>query len=122
MALMHDVGKIGIPDSILNKPGRLTPEEFENQITPESKFARMIDKLEANIQAKNYDENGAFNLDKESIKPVLDDPRIQGFIEKGDKTVPEFFARNDRSKYNDEFNEILDRVLEININELGKID
>lgn len=97
-------------------------EEFENQITPESKFARMIDKLEANIQAKNYDENGVFNLDKESIKPVLDDPRIQGFIEKGDKTVPEFFARNDRSKYNDEFNEILDRVLEININELGKID
>ena len=24
---MHDVGKIGIPDAILNKPGRLTPEE-----------------------------------------------------------------------------------------------
>ncbi|MCB1954461.1 MAG: response regulator [Rhodocyclaceae bacterium] len=26
---MHDVGKIGIPDRILQKPGRLTPEEFE---------------------------------------------------------------------------------------------
>lgn len=26
---MHDVGKIGIPDTILNKPGRLTVEEFE---------------------------------------------------------------------------------------------
>lgn len=26
---MHDVGKIGIPDAILNKPGRHTPEEFE---------------------------------------------------------------------------------------------
>jgi len=25
---MHDVGKIGIPDSILNKPGKLTDEEF----------------------------------------------------------------------------------------------
>ncbi len=25
----HDVGKIGIPDAILNKPGRLTPEEFD---------------------------------------------------------------------------------------------
>jgi hypothetical protein len=27
IALMHDCGKIGIPDSVLNKPGRLTPEE-----------------------------------------------------------------------------------------------
>jgi len=27
--LLHDVGKIGIPDAILRKPGRLTPTEFE---------------------------------------------------------------------------------------------
>ena len=27
-ALIHDIGKIGIPESILNKPGRLTEEEF----------------------------------------------------------------------------------------------
>ena len=27
-ALMHDIGKIGIPDSILNKPSRLTDEEY----------------------------------------------------------------------------------------------
>ena len=26
---MHDVGKLAIPDAILNKPGKLTPDEFE---------------------------------------------------------------------------------------------
>lgn len=28
-SFMHDVGKIGIPDAILNKPGKLTAEEYE---------------------------------------------------------------------------------------------
>ncbi len=28
-AILHDIGKIGIPDAVLNKPGRLTPEEYE---------------------------------------------------------------------------------------------
>ena len=28
-SIMHDIGKIGIPDNVLLKPGKLTPEEFE---------------------------------------------------------------------------------------------
>jgi response regulator RpfG family c-di-GMP phosphodiesterase len=30
---MHDIGKVGIPDNILNKPGKLTVEEFETMKT-----------------------------------------------------------------------------------------
>ncbi len=29
MGLLHDVGKIGIPDAVINKPAKLTDEEFE---------------------------------------------------------------------------------------------
>lgn len=29
IALLHDIGKIGVPDNVLNKPGRLTDTEFE---------------------------------------------------------------------------------------------
>ena len=36
-ALLHDIGKVGIPDAILNKPAKLTSEEYdlmkENLIT-----------------------------------------------------------------------------------------
>jgi putative nucleotidyltransferase with HDIG domain len=28
-AILHDIGKIGIPDAVLNKPGKLTNEEYE---------------------------------------------------------------------------------------------
>jgi putative two-component system response regulator len=28
LAPLHDIGKVGVPDAILNKPGALTPEEF----------------------------------------------------------------------------------------------
>ncbi|MGB6066193.1 MAG: HD domain-containing phosphohydrolase [Desulfomonilaceae bacterium] len=42
-APMHDVGKIGIPDQILQKPGKLTPEEFEIMKTHTIMGGRILD-------------------------------------------------------------------------------
>jgi len=47
---MHDIGKVGIPDSILNKPGKHTPEEWEIM--------------------KTHSEIG-FNILKSSSRPIL---------------------------------------------------
>lgn len=47
---LHDVGKIGVPDAVLNKPGKLTVEEFEMmKAHPEigEQIIRGIDFLEA---------------------------------------------------------------------------
>src|SRR5205807_886624 len=41
-AQLHDVGKIGIEDRILKKPGALTPEEFEVMKTHTTKGANIL--------------------------------------------------------------------------------
>ncbi|MCL2002421.1 MAG: response regulator [Oscillospiraceae bacterium] len=43
-ARLHDVGKISIPDVILNKPGALTKEEFETMKTHAAEGARILDR------------------------------------------------------------------------------
>jgi HD-GYP domain-containing protein (c-di-GMP phosphodiesterase class II) len=42
---LHDIGKIGIPDSILSKPGKLTEEEFATMKQHPEQGAQMIDAL-----------------------------------------------------------------------------
>lgn len=44
-AIMHDVGKIAIPDAILNKPGKLTPEEYEIMKTHTTQGANLLKKI-----------------------------------------------------------------------------
>jgi len=45
-AQLHDVGKISISDAILNKPGKLTPEEFEIMKTHVEKGEEAIERME----------------------------------------------------------------------------
>lgn len=41
-AILHDIGKIAIPDAILNKPDRLTPEEYEIMKTHTTAGAELL--------------------------------------------------------------------------------
>ena len=43
---LHDIGKIGIDEKVLNKPGRLTPEEFEVMKTHSMLGAQMLHDLD----------------------------------------------------------------------------
>ncbi len=44
-SIMHDVGKIAIPDAILNKPGKLTKEEYEIMKTHTVQGAALLEKI-----------------------------------------------------------------------------
>src|SRR5436190_3755765 len=64
-ALLHDVGKIAVPDSILNKPGQLTPEEFAEMQKHPLHGARILG-----------------NIDSATVKAVL--PGVQYHHERWD--------------------------------------
>jgi putative two-component system response regulator len=46
-ARLHDIGKIAVPDMILNKPGKLTEEEFEKIKLHSEEGARIIEQMVA---------------------------------------------------------------------------
>ena len=45
--LLHDVGKIGVPDAILNKPGKLTDEEFAQMRLHPVHGARILSNIQS---------------------------------------------------------------------------
>jgi len=51
---LHDVGKIAISDTILNKAGKLTDEEVEIMKTHTSKGVEVIEKIESSINSLGF--------------------------------------------------------------------
>ena len=50
----HDVGKIAVPDEILLKPGKLTPEEFAIMETHTTKGSEIIKKMQLDEEEDLY--------------------------------------------------------------------
>jgi len=44
-ALLHDIGKLAVPEQIISKPGRLTPEEFEKMKVHPLVGAEILDRV-----------------------------------------------------------------------------
>lgn len=53
-APMHDIGKIIVPDSILKKPDRLTPEEFEQMKRHALEGGRIVREVLGNTEEPEY--------------------------------------------------------------------
>lgn len=77
-------------------------EEFEKLETKESKFAKMCDKLEADIQAKIYCEERAIDMYNDKNAHLLQDDRIKGLLEKGAKSVADLYIEYDRPVFTEE--------------------
>ena len=53
-APLHDVGKINIPDNVLNKPGKLTDEEYEIIKTHTIAGRMIMEKAISTVEGENY--------------------------------------------------------------------
>ncbi|WP_022760665.1 HD domain-containing phosphohydrolase [Butyrivibrio sp. AD3002] len=53
-APLHDIGKINIPDNVLNKPGKLTPEEYEIIKTHTTAGKEIMEKAISTVEGANY--------------------------------------------------------------------
>ena len=82
--------------------------EFNQRKTPESIFAYLCDKMECNLQAKKYSDEGRCSLATASSL-LLEDARIQEIISNGAQTAADVFIDFDAHRYvgNDIFSDMI---------------
>lgn len=97
--------------------------EFDEKKTKEAIFAHHCDKLEADIQAKVYQDMGCQHpLDEQGDNVVFKSNRVQQMVKDGAQTAFDIWYEWDKSLYYDDedFARLLDYVKTINTQELLK--
>ena len=72
---MHDIGKLGVPEAILNKPAKLTDEEWEIMKTHPKKGVKLLKPLETFRSVEDWilyhheraDGNGYYKMKPEEV-------------------------------------------------------
>ena len=91
--------------------------EFDEKKTREAIYAHHCDKLDADIQAKVYQDMGCQNsLDMQENNVVFKSKRVQQMVQDGAKTAFDIWYEWDKSLYADDenFSALLDYIKEIN--------
>ena len=86
--------------------------EFDSHKTKESLFAYFCDKLDADLQAKLYDEEGYVDLNNQESNDTMNHPKVKELLDSGD-TFGEMWMKFslDKYPYDDNFKNISEYVI-----------
>ena len=86
--------------------------EFDSHKTKESLFAFYCDKLDADLQAKLYDEEGYVDLNNQESNDTMNHPKVKELLEEGN-TFGEMWMKFslDKYPYDDNFKNISEYVI-----------
>ena len=86
--------------------------EFDERKTKEALFAHFCDKLECDLQARLYDEEGCVDLNSQSGNDTYNHPDVQKLLNKG-YSFSEMWLRFGQEKYNydDNFKSVSDYAI-----------
>lgn len=91
--------------------------EFTEMKTPESIYANLCDKLDCDINAKNYEDNGYNHLDGQEHNKAFNSAEIQAILNRGFNTVADCFIEYDATHYqiDDNFMKVLRYIQKNNL-------
>jgi putative hydrolase of HD superfamily len=90
-------------------------DEFNKKETKDGKFAQYCDKLEADLQAKYYHENGFSNIYSQENKSIMESEKIINLLKNGSTNLPELFIDYDMAKFDETFSLMADFIKKMNM-------